>query len=147
MVELPPEEKEEDEEALASDGELSVIEQMLARREPYERVMSALDALVPPADDVVARASIAHTRLTAASMYERDARERCAAIEDYMAAEPTLWRRLSAVLAACVDSPSLFRRYVEPLIADAEAASAAEGPLVEVLATARKSRERVLGKT
>ena len=145
MVELPPED-EEHEEALEPDSDLLAIEQMLARRAPYEQVIAALDALAPPADDRDALASIAHTRLTAAPMYRRDDRDISRAIDDYVAVEALLWRRLSAVLAACMDSPALFRSHAEPLIAEAEARTNTEGtPLGQVLIAARNARKRVLG--
>ena len=139
MVELPP---EEEEEALEPENEIFAIEQMLARRASYDEVIAALDALTP-GDDPEALASIAHTRLTAASMYQRSESEIARAIEDYLAAEPLMWRRFSAVLAACVDSRDLFCRYVEPLISQAEAVETADAPLRQVLETARKARLRL----
>lgn len=149
MVDLPPED-EEQEEALEPGSELLAIEQMLAQHVPYEQITASLDALTPPADNRDARASIAHTRLTAASMYQRDDCEISRAIDDYLAVDAALWRRLSAVLAACVDSPALFQRYVEPLITEAEARPDADRarttPLARVLAAAHNARTRVLGR-
>jgi hypothetical protein len=142
VVELPPEE----EKALEPENELFAIEQMLARRADYDQVMAALDDLIP-GDDQQALASIAHTRLTAASMYHRDESEIARAIEAYMALEPVMWRRLSAVLAACVDSPDLFGQYVEPLITEAEIVEIPDDPLRQVLETAKRVRQRLAGTT
>ena len=66
-------------------------------------------------------------------------------IERYLAAEWVPWRRLSAVLAACMDSPERFRLYVEPLIAESEALDELDEPLRKVLEAARTARHKVLG--
>ncbi len=141
MVEPPSEE-----ETVAPDDPLYAIERMMAQRVSYDQVTAALDALAP-GDDPEAMASVAHTRLTAASMYQRGEAELVRAIEVYLAAEPVMWRRLSAVLAACVDSPELFRRHVEPLIAEAEAEAVpgSDTPLGRVLDAAEKAKLRLFG--
>ena len=149
MVELPSEEEktvdEPDEEDNDSDDVLFAIERMMAARAPYDHVVDALDALdaldIP--DDEQALASVAHTRLSAASMYERPDDEIAHAIQTYLAAEPVPWRRLSAVLAACSDSPERFERHVEPLIATSMALER-DGPLDNALEAARQVRRRLL---
>ena len=147
MVELPPEEEETLDEPGADDDDadhvLLAIERMMAARAPYDHVVAALDALDIP-DDEQAIASVAHTRLSAASMYERPDEEIAHAIQSYLAAETVPWRRLSAVLAACSDSPERFEHHVEPLIATSMALDR-DGPLDNALEAARQVRNRLLG--
>ena len=152
MVELPPEEEEteekegeEDEELQSEDG-LEAIERMMARREPYDKVVAALDALEVPSERL-AMASVAHTRLSAASMYDRPDDEVARLIASYLAVEWVPWRRLSAVLSACITSPDLFRHHVAPLVVESEAIDEKDDSLLEVLKTARQARQRVLGDT
>lgn len=136
MVTEPGEEDDD------SDDALFTIERMMAARAPYEQVVAALDALEIP-DDEQAMASVAHTRLSAASMYERPDDEIAQAIHSYLAVEPVPWRRLSAVLAACGESPERFQRHVEPLVTMSMTLDR-DGPLDNVLEAAQQVRRRLL---
>jgi hypothetical protein len=120
------------------------VERMLANQAPFEDVVTIIDSCLslPGADEL--RASIERHRVRAYVTYQRPADEVSAVLDAFLALETDVTPRAVATLAACGQIPELAPRYLDPIIAEVDAAASADASLAGLLAHARQVRERLV---